>query len=207
VTRALPAPPLLVMTDRTATADLMATAAAALRGGCRWIMLREKDLDTVALAEIASRLKVAGHPCRARITINGDLDAVLVAGADGVHLPQGHSVIDARRALGPDALIGTSAHSLDEAVAAERAGADYVTISPVFESAGKPGYGPLLGPGGVSEVAQSVAIPVLALAGVTPDNAAACLAAGAAGIAVMGGVMAADDPERAVRDLVSVLGA
>lgn len=206
MTNALPVPPLLVITDRTQAPDLEATAAAAFQGGCRWIMLREKDLDTIALAAAASRIKVAAHTSRAIVMINGDLPAVLVAGADGVHLPQGRSVEDARRALGPAALIGVSAHSRDEAVAAEAAGADYVTISPVFESTGKPGYGPPLGPAGVAELVQAITIPVLALAGISPANAGACMVAGAAGIAVMGGVMGAADPEAAVRDLVAAMG-
>jgi thiamine-phosphate pyrophosphorylase len=107
--------------------------------------------------------------------------------------------------MGAQALIGVSAHSLAEAEAAEAAGADYLTLSPAFATPSKPGYGPALGPGGLKPITRAVSIPVLALAGVTAANVGACLAAGAAGVAVMGGVMGARNPEQAVGDIVAAL--
>ena len=202
---ALPEPPLLVITDRARAGDIVAAAMASFRGGCRRLMLREKDLDTVALAEIGARLLIAARPFGAIVLINGDVDAALAAGVHGVHLPQGQPVAAARREIGDDHLIGVSAHSLEEATAAEAAGADYVTLSPIFATGSKPGYGPALGPAGLAPVARAVSISVFALAGVNADNASDCLAAGAAGVAVMGGVMGADDPEAAVRDIVAAL--
>ena len=105
----------------------------------------------------------------------------------------------------PRALIGASAHSAAEAAALIAAGADYVTVSPVFLTESKPGYGPAIGLDGLAEaVAARLGA---ALAGVTPANAAACLAAGAAGVAVMGEVMRAADPEATVRALVEAISA
>ncbi len=202
---ALPAPALLVISDRGRAGDLIEAATLAFRGGCRHLMLREKDIDTIALAEIGARLRVAAQPFGAMVVVNGDVDAAMAAGLQGVHLPQGHSVRAARSAIGEDGLIGVSAHSMAEAVAAEAQGADYITISPVFESASKPGYGPALGPAGLAPIARAVSLPVYALAGVSAENAADCLAAGAAGIAVMGGVMGAVDPEQAVRELIAAI--
>ena len=88
-----------------------------------------------------------------------------------------------------------------------RAGADYVTLSPIFLSDSKPGYGPALGLDVLAAAAEADAAPgpVVALAGITPDNAASCLAAGAAGIAVMGEIMRAEDPEKTVRRLLTAL--
>jgi len=192
----LPEPPLLVITDRTmAKQPLAQMAEVVFKGGCRWLMLREKDLDAAAREALAAEIIEVAKPYGAHVTINRDP----VEGTHGVHLPQGCNV------AGKSGLIGVSAHSLDEARLAAAAGADYVTLSPVFLTTSKPGYGPALGLDGLSDVATRLAIPVIALGGIDAENAAACLEAGAGGVAVMGGVMRADDPEAAVADLVKSL--
>ena len=130
-------------------------------------------------------------------------DVALDTGADGVHLPSGSNPAIARASL-PSGLIGASAHSAAEAGALLRAGADYVTLSPVFLTASKPGYGPALGVEGLASAAAQAPGPILALGGVTAGNAALCLSAGAHGVAVMGEVMRAADPQAAVD---AILGA
>ena len=207
---ALPDPALLVITDRgQARAPLIDIADALFQAGGRWLMLREKDLDGAARRDLLRELVARGAPFGATITVNGDLAAAEFAAAAGVHLPNGGDLPDrlaaARRGLGPDALLGASAHSLEEAQAAAVAGADYVTLSPVFESASKPGYGPALGPAGLKAMAARLAIPAIALGGVAAGNAGACLEAGAAGVAVMGAVMAAADPGAAAGALIAAL--
>ena len=198
----LPEPPLLVITDRTmAKRPLAEMAEAVFKGGCRWLMLREKDLDAAARDALAAEIIAVAKPYGAHVTINRDY----VEGADGVHLPQGHAVGEARRVAGKHALIGVSAHSHEEAQRAADAGADYVTLSPVFITASKPGYGPALGLDELGKVASRLAIPIIALGGIDADNAAACLEAGAKGVAVMGAVMAAADPEGVVAGLVEKL--
>lgn len=198
----LPEPPLLVITDRTMTTrPLTDVAAAVFAGGCRWLMLREKDLDAAARDALAAEIIALAKPYGARVTVNRDP----TEGAHGVHLPQGHSVKRARQRAGPDALIGVSAHSLEEARSAAHEGADYITLSPVFPTASKPGYGPALGLDGLRRIAARLAIPVIALGGVGSDNAAPCLEAGASGVAVMGGIMGAVDPEASVASLIETL--
>jgi thiamine-phosphate pyrophosphorylase len=150
----LPDPPLLVITDRgQARAPLTEIAEALFQAGVRWLMLREKDLDAVAHRDLLCDLVARGARFGATVTVNGDLAAAQAAGAAGVHLPAGGDLGDrlaeARRALGPGALLGASAHCFEEAAAAAAAGAGYVTLSPIFESASKPGYGPALGPAGL----------------------------------------------------------
>lgn len=202
----LPDPPLLVITDRgQARAPLTEIAEALFQAGVRWLMLREKDLDAAARRDLLRDLVARGAPYGATVTVNGDLAAARAAGAAGLHLPTGGDIEAARRALGPDALLGASTHSLGEAMVALESGADYVTLSPVFESASKPGYGPALGPAGLGAVAARLAIPTIALGGVGAGNAGACLVAGAAGVAVMGAVMAVADPGAAARQLLAAL--
>ena len=206
----LPDPPLLVITDRgQARAPLTEIAEALFRAGVRWLMLREKDMDAAARRDLLRDLVMRGAPFGATVTVNGDLAAARAAGAAGLHLPAGGDLgarfAEARQKLGPGALLGASCHSIEEAAAAAAAGAGYVTLSPVFESASKPGYGPALGPAGVGAMAARLTVPAIALGGVAAGNAGVCLAAGAAGVAVMGAVMAAADPGAAAQALLAAL--
>jgi len=201
----LPVPPLLVISDRRqARQPLQRVVEAAFVGGCRWFSLREKDLPAEDRRALLGDLLVLGRRYGAVVTAHEDIEAVAAVGAAGVHLPSGGSPVAARARL-PGALIGASAHSADEAAALLRAGADYVTASPVFVTASKPGYGPALGLDGLARVVAAARGPVVALGGITPENAAACLAAGACGIAVMGEVMRAADPQATVEYILRMM--
>ena len=203
----LPDPPLLVISDRRqARGPMIEVAEAVFAGGGRWFSLREKDLPAGERRALLAALVELAHRFGAVVTAHEDIDAVVAVGADGVHLPGGGDPRAARRQL-PGALIGVSAHSARDAAAALRAGADYVTVSPVFLTASKPGYGPALGLDGLTRMVMAAPGPVLALGGVTPDNAALCRAAGAGGVAVMGEVMRADDPRAIVAPLIRALSA
>lgn len=196
----LPRPTLLVITDRhMARKPLTYIVAEAIDAGCRWIMLREKDMAPRARLRLTRQLAALAVPAGAILSVNGDLAAAALTGA--VHLPWGQSVPEARDALGPDVLIGVSCHSRAEAAKAAAAGADYVTLSPVFPTASKPGYGPPLGLDVLAGTVRQVPLPVVALGGVDRTNAACCLSAGAAGVAIMGAVMQARVPGAATRSL------
>jgi len=202
---ALPSPPLLVISDRgQAQASLIEIAKAAFAGGCRWFSLREKDLPAGERRALLAELVALGRPYAAMVMAHDDLDAVVATGAGGVHLPGGSDPKAARTRL-PHGLIGVSAHSPAEAVTLIAAGVDYVTISPTFLTDSKPGYGPALGLAGLAQAAAIANGPVVALAGINPGNARVCLEAGAAGIAVMGEVMRAADPEATVRALIKAM--
>lgn len=203
----LPEPPILVITDRRMAArPLGDVVGAALGGGCRWILLREPDLDTAALTALARELLPRCRAHGARLSVSADLETAAAIAADGLHLPQrlvnADQIEQARTRLGADALIGISCHSQVEADAAVALGADYMTMSPVFLTESKPGYGPAIGLDGLREYVSRVSLPVVALAGIGEANAAAVRAAGAAGIAVMGNVMRAEDPAAAVSALI-----
>ena len=204
--RTLPDPPLLVISDRSqATRPLVEIAAAAFEGGCRWFSLREKDLPAAERRVLLAELVALGQRYDAAVMAHDDIDAVEAVGAAGVHLPRGSDPAIARRRL-LQGLIGVSTHSAAEAAAQLRAGADYVTLSPIFLTDSKPGYGPALGLDTLAAAAQAAPLgPIIALAGIGPDNAAACLAAGARGVAVMGEIMRAADPEATVRRLLAAL--
>jgi thiamine-phosphate pyrophosphorylase len=197
---------LLVITDRkAATRPLEEMVAAALRGGCRWLSLREKDLGSPERLVLFERIVALARPFGATVGVHGDIEVAAATGS-GVHLPAGSSPEQARARLGKGALIGLSVHSLREAAAVDPA-TDYVTLSPIFASISKPGYGPALGVQALADAAAQARVPIVALGGVSVDNVAQCLAAGAAAVAVMGAVMAAVDPEAATAALVRALGA
>ena len=201
----LPVPPLLVISDRRqARRPLEDIAAAAFAGGCRWFSLREKDLPPDERRALLAALVALGRRVGAIVTAHEDIETVAAVGADGVHLPSGGSPPLARARL-PGALVGASAHSSGEAAALLRAGADYVTASPVFVTASKPGYGPALGLYGLARIVTEAPGPVVALGGITPENAAQCVIAGARGIAVMGEVIRAADPQAMVERILGAM--
>ena len=199
----IPTPPLLVISDRhLARTPLPDLAEAAFKAGLRWFMVREKDLDEAALGALVSDIITRARPYGATVSVNSNPTVAASQGAGGVHLPQGHDVAKARRIVGDDMLIGVSAHNKSEARKATADGADYITLSPIFTPTSKPGYGPALGVGELHRIAESLPIPVVALGGITADNATVCKASG---IAVLGGVMSADDPSLAVTALLELL--
>ena len=201
----LPLPPLLIISDRhQAQRPLEEVAKAVFAGGCRWFSLREKDLPPGERRALLGELVALGRRFGALVTAHEDIEAVAVTGADGVHLPSGGSPAAARARL-PHALIGASAHSADEAAALLRAGADYVTVSPVFVTPSKPGYGPALGLEGLGRIVAQAPGAVVALGGITPENAALCLGTGVRGIAVMGEVMRAANPQATVECILRAM--
>jgi len=203
----LPVPPLLVISDRRqARRPLEEVAEAIFAGGCRWLSLREKDLPAAERRALLSALVVLGRRWRATVTVHEDVEAAAISGADGVHLPGGAKP-EAARAYLPDGLIGASAHSAAEASALLSSGADYVTISPVFPTDSKLGYGPAIGLDGLAEIVAQVPGPVIALGGINAANAPLCLSAGARGVAVMGEVMRATDPQAAVEAMLAAISA
>lgn len=202
----LPDPPLLVVTDRSqARQSLAAIAAAALKVGCRWLSLREKDLADVDQILLARRLLPLTRSAGARLLLHGEASLAKLAGVDGVHLPAGSDAAAARALLGPDKLIGVSIHTVIEAEAIDGDFVDYALAGPAFETPSKPGYGPEIGRKGLTEIAHAARVPVLAIGGINAARIAELIAAGAVGIAVMGGVMRAADPAREVAGLIASL--
>jgi thiamine-phosphate pyrophosphorylase len=202
----LPDPPLLLVTDRAqARRTLAEVVAAALTGGCRWVSLREKDLPEDEQVVLARMLLPMAHKYRARLVLHGEPALAKLAGIDGVHLPSGSNAAAARALLGPGKLVGVSIHTVTEAEAIDPQAADYALAGPAFETPSKPGYGPEIGRKGLGEIARACHAPVLAIGGINTARVGEVIAAGCAGVAVMGGVMRAADPAREVGALIATL--
>ena len=167
--------------------------------------MREKEMsedDQVAL--VRALLPIAWRD-GARVSLHGDPALAKAANADGVHLSARSDPIAARRLLGADKLIGVSIHTITEAESIDPGMVDYAIAGPAFETESKPGYGPEIGRKGLAEIAAAARIPVLAIGGINAMRAAEVLAAGPAGIAVMGGVMRAVDPREEMKALLATI--
>ncbi len=196
----------MLITDRTRLRGrlLEEVASLAVDGGVAVVQLREKDLSGGDLYELAITLRAALRG-RALLLVNDRVDVALAAGADGVHLPERALPGSAAREMaGEGCIVGRSVHSVEAALHAEEQGADFVEVGTVYETASKPGATPA-GVELVRAVAQAVRVPIVAVGGVSAENIAAVVGAGAEGVAVIGAVMDADDPKRAAGRLRSAL--
>ena len=188
---------LTLVTDRTQTRgrDLVGVVGECLAAGLPAVQVREKDLSAGELARLCRRLRDLTRDAGARLIVNDRLDVALAVGADGVQRTgTSLDVKDMRAVAGRRVRIGASVHSLDDAVAAERDGADWVVFGPVYDTPSKRAYGPPQGLARLADVTRAVTIPVIAIGGITPGRVADVLASGAGGVAVISGILAAPVP-------------
>jgi thiamine-phosphate pyrophosphorylase len=194
--------------------SLQSVVREACDSGVRAVQLREKDLPKKELEEYAARLLDITRERDTKLLVNRKEtieeaeDAFLAAslGTDGFHFPEGVTFPHQLRSRFPKLLVGVSTHSSGAALAAAAEGASFVTFGPVFETQTKTTYGEPQGLEELAKVASAVTVPVFAIGGVTPENAADCVAAGAHGVAVIGAIMTADDVTDAVKRFESSLG-
>ncbi|HVU52411.1 MAG TPA: thiamine phosphate synthase [Polyangia bacterium] len=203
-------PRLILVTDRRATAGrpLVEVVRAALAAtpaearGAVAVQLREKDLEARALLELARALRDVTHDAGAALFVNDRVDVALAAGADGVHLG-GRSLSPADVArVAPRLAVAVSTHARGEVETAARAGARFAVFGPVWDTPSKRPYGAPVGLDALRD-ATAAGLPLVALGGVTPENAASCAAAGAAGVACIRAVLAAPDPGAALVRLLA----
>lgn len=192
---------LYLITDRhVCRRPLTEAVAAALDGGVQTVQLREKDLPARELFRLAEELRKLTEPYHAHLLINDRIDVAEAAGADGVHLGRSSlPVASARLLLGPEAMIGFSAHTIEEIAAAAGDGADFATFSPIYPTPSKAGFGPPQGIPALAEACRHAALPIFALGGITPERVADVRETGAAGVAVIRAILEADDPAGAAR--------
>jgi thiamine-phosphate pyrophosphorylase len=172
---------------------------AVIRGGARIIQLREKEYSKRDLFDLALTFREVTARADVLLIINDHLDLALAVGADGVHLGQDDLPLAAARRLAPDLLIGISTHSLEEALQAEREGADYVNIGPLFATSTKAGADRGLGPEAIASIGSRLAVPFTVMGGITAANLDEVLAAGARRIAMITAITQAADIAQTVQ--------
>jgi thiamine-phosphate pyrophosphorylase len=201
----------LVDPERAGGRPLADLARLVAEGGATLIQLRDKQADTRAMVEEARAVKEALAASRAPLIINDRVDVALAAGADGVHVGQDDmDAADARRLLGPDAIIGLSIKTLAQARAAPTEHLDYVAIGGVFATSSKDNPDPPIGLDGLTSIAAAIRarapdLPIGAIAGIDETNAGAVVAAGADGIAVISALSLAPDPAQAAKALRAIV--
>lgn len=186
--------------------DILTVAAAALDGGATVIQLRHKTASIRVLLEEGLALRALTRERGALLIVNDRIDVALAVEADGAHVGQEDMpVAFARHLLGPQRILGVSAATFEEAQEASAKGADYLGIGPIFPSIGKVDAGPATGVHLLTELANHFPIPLVAIGGITTENAAQVMRAGASGVAVITAVVAADDIAIASRQLRQAL--
>nr|WP_321468146.1 thiamine phosphate synthase [uncultured Desulfobulbus sp.] len=197
---------LYLVTDRGLSLgrDTATIVAAAVRGGVTCVQLREKHCSTREFVAEARMVKTMLDRLEPRIPliINDRLDVALAIGADGVHLGQSDMDIeDARRLVGPTMIIGISAESVADALDAQRHGADYLGISPVFATPTKTDTAEPLGLEGIRAIRAAVSLPLVGIGGIHQGNAAEVMRAGTDGVAVVSAIVGANCPRSAAQSI------
>jgi len=204
-------PPLYLISDAARIGEdaFLERFGEAVRGGLSMVLLREPAWGPESISRLAGRVQARlreSSNISVRVLLSRRAELAAELALDGVHLAGGDpsAVSSARRRLGATRTIGYSAHSIEEACKAAAEGADYVSYSPVFGSISKGRHPlPAVGLEGVAEASRVVAVPVYALGGILPEHAGALRKRGAAGAAMIGGILDAADPAAAVRAFLS----
>lgn len=191
----------VLLTEALCKRPVLETARLVLEGGADAIQLREKDKADGELLGLAKEVRTLCHNHKALFFMNDRVDLAVLAGADGVHLGQEDlPVAAARQVAGPKMILGKSTHSLDELKAALAEGADYIAVGAIFASGTKP----QVACGGLELLRQAAAIcdrPILAIGGISADNAGEVIEAGARGVAVCQAVIGQEDPAAAAKKI------
>jgi thiamine-phosphate pyrophosphorylase len=197
---------LLADTGLVAGDHLPDVVAAAIRGGVTAVQLRAKGATTIEQVRLARRLKPVCQDAGVLFLVNDRVDVALAAEADGAHVGhQGEEDLlpaDARRLLGPGAVLGVSVGSAEEAARGEVAGVSYVSAGPMFATTTKSNAGPAAGESLLRVVRTATRLPLIVIGGITAAAAPALFAAGADGVCVGSAILCAPDPERAARAFV-----
>lgn len=191
----------MLVTSRARSRLPLTTAVAqAVAGGVSLVQVREPEMQPTERLRMLSQLRAltAG---RALLLVNRDVTSACAIGADGIHLPEcGVSLGRVRQSARLPLLLGRSVHSVEAARRAEAEGADYLLVGSIFATASHPGQAPA-GLGLLAEVRAAVRVPLLAIGGITPQNAGGVMRAGATGAAVIGTILESGEPGRVAADL------
>ena len=190
--------------------DYTASAMLALEGGCRWIQLRMKEASTEVIRETARRLLPVCRRYGATLILDDRADLVRETGADGVHLGKNDMPVkEARRLLGPEYIIGGTANSFDDVQRLAADGVDYIGLGPFRFTTTKKNLSPVLGLEGYRDILarcreEGIAIPVVAIGGITRNDIPDLLATGIRGIALSGTILNADRPVEEARLILNL---
>ncbi|MFU0825063.1 thiamine phosphate synthase [Clostridium sp.] len=198
---------LYLITDRSFLngRSLKDCVEAAIKGGVTLVQVREKDASTREFYKIAKEVKEITSKYNVPLLINDRIDIALAVNAEGVHLGQSDMPIGlARKILGEDKIIGISANTLEEALEAQNAGADYLGLGPVFYTGTKKDIDEPIGIHGLKEITENIRIPSVAIGGINKENAKSVLETGVNGISVISAILRSENIEKASIELSNI---
>lgn len=199
---------LYVVTDRKIAGkrDIAEVVLAAIKGGATVIQMREKESSARDMIDLGKKLQKIAAPRGVPFIVNDRADVAFALNADGVHVGQDDMPLSVvRRILGKDKIIGVSARTVSQALEAQSQGADYIGAGDIFGTKSKPDAGEAIGIGTLSAIVKAVHTPVVGIGGISKENAAEVIKAGAAGLAVISAVVGAENPEKAAKDLSYII--
>ena len=196
---------LYLVTDKSDDVEkFLKTIEEGIKGGVTVVQIREKTADTLDFYNLALKVKEITTKYNVPLIINDRVDVALAIDADGVHVGQSDMPCDVtRRLIGNNKILGVSAATIDEAKKAEKDGADYIGTGAVFPTATKDDA-PKITKKDLKDVVDSINIPVVAIGGITLDNAHELKDTGIAGLSVVSAIMSADDPKKASEELLNI---
>ena len=196
---------LYLVTDKSDDVEkFLKTIEEAIKGGVSVVQIREKTADTLDFYNLALKVKKITTKYNVPLIINDRVDVALAIDADGVHVGQSDMPCDVTRKLvGPNKIVGVSAATIDEAKKAEKDGADYIGTGAVFPTSTKDDA-PKITKKELKEVEDSINIPVVAIGGITIDNASELIDTGIAGLSVVSAIMSSDDPKKSSEKLLNI---
>ena len=196
---------LYLVTDKSDDVEkFLNTIEEAIKGGVTVVQIREKTAETLDFYNLALQVKVMTTKYNVPLIINDRVDVALAIDADGVHVGQSDMPCDVtRKLIGEDKILGVSAATIDEARKAEEDGADYIGTGAVFPTATKDDA-PSITKQDLKDVVDSISIPVVAIGGITLENASQLKDTGIAGLSVVSAIMSAENPKKASQDLLNI---
>ncbi len=187
------------------TPNLLSAVRQALKAGVKAVQLREKDLGTRELLKLAYKMKALTTEYGAKLFINDRLDIALAVGADGIHLAQSSIPADlVRKTIKRKFLIGVSTHSLKEVREAEKAGADFITLGPIYKTPSKLKYGLPLGINTLKRISRKTGLPIFAIGGIKAKKINELINAGAWGVAMISGILGASDIQGKTEEIINI---
>ncbi len=197
---------LLLITDRkNSYHPILKQVEECLKAGVRAVQLREKDLTTGELIFLAKKLRNVTSKYKAKFIINERIDVAMLVEADYLHLPSSSIDIEDIKCFNKKIRIGKSVHSIQEAIRAEKSGADYLLFGPIFSTPNKKRFGKPQGLNSLKEINLSVKIPVYAVGGINSSRARKCMGVGAEGVAVIRDLMCSENLKQRVGEYKKIL--
>ena len=196
---------LYLVTDKSDDVEkFLNTIEEAIKGGVTVVQIREKTAETLDFYNLALKVKEITTKYNVPLIINDRVDVALAIDAEGVHVGQSDMPCDVtRKLIGEDKILGVSAATIDEAIKAEKDGADYIGTGAVFPTATKDDA-PSITKQDLKDVVDSINIPVVAIGGITLENASQLKDTGIAGLSVVSAIMSAENPKKASQDLLNI---